>query len=85
MPVNPAYQHKARKTREAAKARTSTCSGTKAATTRIVKPISYKKPKRARLTPEERKEREQVSSSTQRQRRKQLGLCKDCPNNATKG
>ena len=87
MPVNSVYQpkpepkHKAKKTRKAAKARTSTRRVAKPATTRTAKPRASKKPKKVRLTPEEREAR----AAENRRKLKVLGLCKDCPQHAIPG
>ena len=43
------------------------------------------KPTRPRLTEEEKRELRRIRASENRQRRKELGLCKDCPNQAIKG
>ena len=42
-------------------------------------------PKKTRLTPSERKERNRKAAAQRRQTRKTQGICKDCPNRATKG
>ena len=83
MPINPAYQskHKAKRTRKSARARTSTRSAAKQATTLIAKPKASKKPKKVRLTPEERKAR----AAENRRKLKVLGLCKDCRQRAIPG
>ena len=87
MPVNSAYQpkpepkQKAKRTRKAAKARTSTRSAAKLATTRNAKPKASKKPKKVRLTPGERKAR----AAGERRKLKVLGLCKDCRQHAIPG
>ena len=44
-----------------------------------------KKPKRARLTPEELKERRRQRAVKRRQNRKERGICIDCPNRAVEG
>ena len=38
-----------------------------------------------KLTEEQKRELRRVRAAEKRQRRKELGLCKDCPNEATKG
>ena len=55
------------------------------AQTKAAKPAYGKRPKNARLTPHERKERNRKASAQRRQNRKEQGLCKDCPNRAAEG
>ena len=42
-------------------------------------------PTSPQLTEEEKREMRRIRASENRQRRKELGLCKDCPNQAIKG
>ena len=86
MPVNrhysakPAVEPKADKSQESPAKPKSTITQTKAA-----KPANGKRPKKARLTPYERKERDRKAAAQRRQNQKEQGLCKDCPNRATPG
>ena len=86
MTVNPHYSAKAAvdsiadKSQEGPPKPKSTTTQTKAA-----KPANGKKPKKARLTPHDRKERNRKAAAQRRQNRKEQGLCKDCPNRATEG
>ena len=49
------------------------------------KAAKAKKPKRARLTPEELRERRRQRAAAERERRNSLGLCGDCANTAIAG
>ena len=49
------------------------------------KPRKASTPRRARLTPLERKERKRTLAAQRRQNRKEQGLCVDCPNKAVAG
>ena len=53
--------------------------------TKVAKPANGKRPKKARLAPHERKERNRKASAQRRHNRKERGLCKDCPNRAAEG
>ena len=46
---------------------------------------SAPKPKKAQLTPEQRKAHRRTRIAQRRQRRKERGLCRDCPNPAVPG
>ena len=86
MTVNPHYsakatvEPKADRSQEGPAKPKSTTTQTKAA-----KPANGKRPKKARLTPYERKERDQKAAAKRRHNRKEWGLCNDCPNRATPG
>lgn len=83
MLVNLAYEPK-----RAAKTKKRRKATTKKSAAKIApqaKAVSAPKPKRVKLTPEERKERARTRASATRQQRKRDGLCRDCPNNAIEG
>ena len=81
MPVNAAYQRKpepkpkAKKTRKAAKARTAARGAAEPATTRTLQQKASRKPKRVRLTPEERKERTRGNAPPQNDGSSRLSAC----------
>ncbi len=86
MTVNPHYsaktavEPKAPKSQEGPDKPKSTITQTEAA-----KPANGKRPKKARLTLDERKELNRKAAALRRQNRKAQGLCKDCPNRAAEG
>jgi hypothetical protein len=88
MPTNSAYQPKAqRKVRKignskSAATRTTRSKSPKAEPARTAKRKASKQPKKPRPTPEERNERKRARIAETQERRKMLGLCKDCPNQA---
>ena len=49
------------------------------------KPKKPTQPKRPKLTPDQKKEFTRVRAAEERQRRKELGLCRECPNQTIKG
>ena len=83
MTTNPFYapkpepKPKTRKNSKTAAARTPARKALKPATT-TAKPKTSKKPKRVRLTPEERQERGRARADENRGKLKDSGLCKDC-------
>ena len=84
MPVNPHYQ--AEPTPKPIKPRTYLPSLEPASsTTKPSKDGKTKKPQRARLTPEELKERRRQRAVKRHQTRKERGICIDCPNRAVEG
>ena len=89
--TNPAYQPKPgskRKTKKPANpkvAPTAARKTSKPATSQTAKPKASKKPKRVRLTPEERQERARARAAEKRLMLKQSGLCKDCRQPAIPG
>ena len=76
----PSVEPKADKSQEGPAKPKSTTTQTKAA-----KPVNGTRPKKARLSTYERKESNRKASARRRQKRKEQGLCKDCPNRATLG
>ena len=86
MPVNPHYQLKSTPKAKPAEPRNSLPSLEPApSTTKPSKAGKTKKPKRARLTPEELKERRRQRAVKRHQTRKERGICIDCPNRAVEG
>ena len=91
MPVNPHYVTKpAAKPKAKRSRKTSTKpepSPVPAKAENAKPPKTYKAgiPKRARLTPLERKERKRTLAAQRRQNRKKQGICIDCPNQAVAG
>ena len=91
-PVHPnsAYDHEPepkRKKKKPAKpdaARTPARKVSKPATT-AAKPKASEKPKRVRLTPEERQERGRARAVEKRSKLKEHGLCRDCQQPAIPG
>ena len=86
MPVNPHYQ--AEPTSKAKPVKSRTTLPTLEPAPSVTKPSKAgktKKPKRARLTPEELKERRRQRAVKRRQNRKERGICIDCPNRAVEG
>ena len=78
--AKPAVEPKAQKSQKGTGKPKSTITQTEAAN-----PANGKRPKKARLTPDERKELNRKASALRRQSRKARGLCKDCPNRAAEG
>ena len=84
MSTNSAYELKPepkRKTRKPANpkpAPTRARKASKPATARVAKPKASEKPKRVRLTSEERQERARARTAEKRSNLKEQGLCKDC-------
>ena len=82
--TNPGYGHKSaskRKTRKSSKPKAAPAHArktSKPATLQTVKPKASEKPKRVRLTPEERQERARARAAEKRSKLKEQGLCKDC-------
>ena len=85
MPVHSAYQPKPEsktgKTRKAPARTVESEPGLASA----AKPTVSKKLKKPQLEPEERKEHSRARAAENRKRRKAMGLCKDCPNQAIAG
>ena len=87
MTTNPFYPPKPEpkpKTSKTAAARTPARKALKPATT-TAKPKTSKKPKRVRLTPEERQERRRARAVETRSKLQDSGLCKDCRQPAIPG
>ena len=86
MTVNPHYSAKAAVESKAEKSQENP-SKPKSTTTQAgaAKPANGKRPKKARLTPDERKERDRKAAAQRRQNRKEKGLCKDCLSPAAEG
>ena len=84
MSTNSAYELKPepkRKTRKPANpkpAPTRARKASKPATARVAKPKASEKPKRVRLTSEERQEQARARTAEKRSNLKEQGLCKDC-------
>ena len=86
MPVNPHYQAEPAPKSKPVKSRKAPSTLEPApSATKPSKAGKTKKPKRARLTPEELKERRQQRAVKRRQNRKERGICADCPNPAVEG
>ena len=89
--TNPGYGHKSaskRKTRKSSKPKAAPAHArktSKPATLQTVKPKASEKPKRVRLTPEERQERARARAAEKRSKLKEQGLCKDCQQPAILG
>ena len=91
MTTNPFYELKPepkRKTRKPANPKpksTRAPKTSKPAAAQTTKPRASKKPKRVRLTPEERQERARERAVETRSKLKDAGLCKDCRQPAIPG
>ena len=82
--TNPAYGPKSASKRKAKKSANPKAAparareASKPATVKAAKPKASEKPKRVRLTPEERQERTRARAAEKRSKLKEQGLCKDC-------
>ena len=86
MPVNPHYQAEPTPKAKTVKSRNALPTFEPApSATKPSKDGKTKKLKRARLTPEELKERRRQRAAKRRQNRKERGICIDCPNRAVEG
>ncbi len=88
MPVNPHYVAKPAAKPKAKHSRKTSAKPEPSpapAKPENTKPPKASTPKRARLTPFDRKERKRTLAAQRRQNRKKQGLCIDCPNKAVEG
>ena len=89
MATNPFYELKPKgKTKKPAKPKAKSTRAPetpKPATAKTAKPKAAKKPKRVRLTAEERKERGRARTAEKRLKLKESGLCRDCRQPAIPG
>ena len=86
MPVNPHYQAELTPKAKIVRSRDALPTFEPApSATKPSKAGKTKKLKRARLTPDELKERQRQRAAKRRQNRKERGICIDCPNRAVEG